>query len=100
MSSWRPGRLECAICHQANDVSLLLGTNSFGGVSDLDMRLGGMARNDMVARSSVAQVAAIVPRTSPSPRYPPGKSSGAPATSKSWMIRHSLNWLVRGWGGR
>jgi hypothetical protein len=48
MSSWRPCRLECAVCHQANNVSLILSTNTFGGVSDLDTRLGGVARTDTV----------------------------------------------------
>ncbi|MGP0066791.1 MAG: hypothetical protein ACLQGP_24770, partial [Isosphaeraceae bacterium] len=44
MTRWTVGRIECAICHQGNDCSLLLSTNTFGGVSDLDTRPGGMAR--------------------------------------------------------
>jgi hypothetical protein len=45
MTMWTGGRLECAVCHQSNDCSLLQSTNTFGGVSDLDTRLGGMARS-------------------------------------------------------
>jgi hypothetical protein len=48
MSTWSASRIECALCHQANSCSLLLGTNTFGGVSDLDTRLGGAARKDTI----------------------------------------------------
>jgi hypothetical protein len=46
MSSWGLSRIECAICHQSNDGSLLKSTNTFVGTSDLDTRLGGAARRD------------------------------------------------------
>src|SRR4051812_22353536 len=48
MSTWTVCRIECALCHQANSCSLLKGTNTFGGVSDLDTRPGGAARQDTI----------------------------------------------------
>ena len=48
MSTWGLYRVDCALCGHGNTCSLLKGTNTFGGVSDLDTRLGGMARQDLL----------------------------------------------------
>lgn len=48
MSTWGRYRVECGVCGHPNDCTVLLSTNTFGGVADLDTRPGGMARQDLI----------------------------------------------------